>query len=278
MLNRHAIVLFLGLACLILLRSAPSSAYGALGTAFLVLVVGLLLDPGQPGARQGAAHILQGTGVAVLLLDGALRLQGGFGAVHLALAEVGIAVAVAGVVLELRLPYRSLKGAVLVQALGDLLFLAGLGVAALLRSKTPSTIGWVFIAIAGGLSLYAAVSNLVLQLGRLRNAQVGWRFRVLGVDSDGLQVKTPGGSAKIPWRWVQGVQRLDGRHLLLVLPSPLPNELKVAGLPVEELRTSEAPVAPDATPERYGFILHEQELGQPLTQAEALMRRHLPAT
>ncbi len=257
-----------------LLRAIPPAAFGPLGAAFVCLVIGLLLDAGQPGSpRTSAAHLLQAVGVALLAYDAALLIGAGRAAVHLALAELGIALAVLGVLIEMRVGYRSLKISIAVQALGDGLFLAGAAVAVAAADQRPSTAGWVFIGLAGLLSLYAAISNLVLQLGRLRNPQAGWRYRVLGIDDAGLRLKTPGAEARIAWGQIEAIKQLDA-HLLLVLPSPLPPELKASGLPFEELRTGEEALVPETAPppEKYGFILHEQELGRALPEAAALFR------
>lgn len=275
MLNRHAIVLFLGLAALTLVR--PVAPAGPLFAAFLVLVVGLLLDRGViEGLRSLVAHVLQATGVVLLLYEAVRLLRG---SPHLSLAEAGIAVAVLGTLLEMRSGFERLRMAVLVQSAGDVLFLAGCAVAAITATQRPSTIGWVFIALSGGLGLYAAITNLVLQISRLRNPQAGWRYRVLAVEPEGLRLKTPGAEAQIGWPHVEAVRRLDAKHLVLVLPSPLPPEVKAAGLPLEELREAPEAVIPELAPppERYGFVLHEQELGRPLGEAESLLRQFVPA-
>ncbi|MGQ0508508.1 MAG: hypothetical protein ACT4TC_24685 [Myxococcaceae bacterium] len=296
MLNRHAIVLFLGNAALLLVRpltaaggvlsSVPGVArflplpvYGALATGFLLTLVGLVLDDGKTGPRAQLAHLLQGAGVAFLILDAALLFPLGEPLLHLALAELGIGLAVLGVLVEMRAGYSRLRLAAGAQVLGDALYVAALIYGVLLRTGQPSTVGWVFIAIAGLLGLYAALSNLILQVARVRNPQAGWRFRVTGVDDVGMKVKTPSGEAQIAWRHVEAVQQLDARHLILVLPSPLPPEMSVAGLPMEELRTSTEGLVPETAPppERYGFVLHEQELGRSLKDAEQLLQTHAAA-
>ncbi|MFZ5472075.1 MAG: hypothetical protein ACOZIN_21810 [Myxococcota bacterium] len=278
MLNRHAIVLYLGLAALLLLRAPPGGSLATLGAAFIVLVGGLLLDAGEPGSpRTAAAHLLQATAVVMLLFTAVRHLViDGTSSLHLVLAEGGIAVASLGVLLEMRLSYAALRKGVAVQAAGDGLYLAAVGVSLVGRTETPSTIGWVFIAIAGLLGLYAAVTNLLLQFGRLKNPQAGWRFRVLELNETALRLKTPGGESRIELRHIESVKRLDERHLLLVLPSPLPPELKTSGLPFEELREGAEPVISETAPPpaRYGFILHEQELGRALTDAEAVLQKN----
>ncbi len=294
MLNRHAIVLFLGNAALLLLRPVaelsggllgvpllerllPMPIYGALVTGFLLTLVGLLLDDGQASTRAKLGQLLQGMGVAFLFTDALLLLPTGGKGFHLALAESGIAFAVLGVLVEMRGRYGVLRTAAGLQILGDLLYVAAFVFGLLGRRGEISAVGWTFIAIAGSLGLYAALSNLLLQLSRVRNPQAGWRYRVLRVSEQGLAVKTPQGEATIDWRHVQSVERIDGRHLILILPSPLPEEMKRTGLPVEELRLSEEELVPETAPppERYGFILHEQELGRPLAEAQALLQRSL---
>ena len=105
MLNRHTIVLFFGMACLVLLRAVPPSGLGPLGAAFIVLTVGLLLDPGLPGSRRTTgAHLLQATGAALVLYSALRLLADGSAGLHLALAELGIGCASLGVLAEMRLP------------------------------------------------------------------------------------------------------------------------------------------------------------------------------
>ena len=163
--------------------------------------------------------------------------------------------------------------------MGDALFCAGVVAALVGRTLQPSTLGWVFIAMAGLLSLYAAVSNVALQLSRLRDPQAGWRFRVLGETEAGLNLKTPGSQLQIGWRHVEAVKELDARHLLLVLPSPLPLELRAAGLPLEDLRESAEALVPELAPppEKFGFVLHEQELGRPICEAARSMSQRIVA-
>jgi hypothetical protein len=138
-------------------------------------------------------------------------------------------------------------------------------------------VGWVFVGIAGAVSLYAAVSNAVLQVARLRNPQAGWRFRVLEVGDQDLLLKTPGGTARLRWSHVRALKSLDARRVLLVLPSPLPEELAGAGLPLEELRQAAEAPPPGAAPppDAFGLVLHEQELGRPAAEAERLLARHV---
>jgi hypothetical protein len=277
-LNRHAIVLFLGIPAMVLLSAIPETAYGSSLAAFVVVLIGLLLDTGQPASfRTVVAHGLQATGVVLLSYDAMMALSAK--AFHLAFAEAGIGLAVAGVLAEMRLGYARLRLGVALQLLGDLVFLGGAAFAFTLRNQSPSTIGWVFIGIAGGLAIYAALSNFGLQLARLRDPQAGWRYRVLELEPAGLRLKTPGAEARIGWSEIEAVTRLDGRHLLLVLPAPLPGSLKASGLPFEELRANaEAPIPELAPPpEKYGFVLLEQELGRPLGEAEALLGQQLRA-
>jgi len=213
---------------------------------------------------------------ATVLLGGVVRsAAAGNSATHFALAQLGIGLTVAGLVLELELPYPRLKTAIVVQAFGDLLYLGAFASAISGRTQRPSAAGWVFIILIGALAIYAAFSNLVLQLKRLSNPQAGWRFRVVGQDERALRLVTPSGEIGIHWSEIEGVKRLNGRQLLLVLPSPLPEPLAGKGLPVEELRAEPSIVDPRIPPERYGLILHEQEIGLPLTDAESRLRAHL---
>ena len=267
MLNRHAIVLYLGVFALQVIGEWPDTAVG-FGWPFLALLVGLLLDQGSERARrQLLAHGVQAIGVAGFLAGGALSLAGA--RPDIGLAVLGIGVISLGVLAEQRVAYRRLKAAIAVHALGDLLFLAGFCIAPHFLKPNVRAVGWVFVAIASVLSLYAVIANVVLQIGRLRNLQAGWRFRVLGLEPDAMRVKTPSGEARVPWKLVEEARALDGRHLLLVLPSPLPAALKAAGLPLEELRQAAEATAGEGgpPPEKYGFILHEQELGRPVSAA-----------
>ncbi len=292
MLNRHAIVLFLGLAAMLPLRGVPedvafesgslrelfstwrSVRFFGLLPALVTLLLGLLLDTGEPARpRTRLGHLLQLGGIALLAIEAVPDFVAGWSGLHLALGELGIALAAAGVLAEMYVPLSRLKAAAAVQVVGDVAFLAGLAVAFFDRLEQPRVVGWVFVALFGGLSVYAAVRNVALQLGRMRDPQHGWRFRVLEVTPEGIRLRTPGGEQQIPRRHVEAVTRLDARHLLLVLPSPLPPELEKSDLPFEELRQS-ADALHQGTPDRYGFILHEQELGRAVDDAErALMAR-----
>jgi hypothetical protein len=196
---------------------------------------------------------------------------------HLILAASGIAFAVLGVWLEIRIGFRALRAAVAIQAVGDLFYLSALAVAFWGRNQSPSTVGWTFIALAGLLSLYAAVYNLALQLRRLRHPQAGWRYRLMGSDGRGLRLKTPDGEALIAWSHLEAIRQLDPRHLILILPAPLPPEIAARSLPLEQLQR-EVGGLPDRPPDRYGLILHEQELGAPLSIAEASIKAHLPSS
>ena len=73
------------------------------------------------------------------------------------------------------------------------------------------------------------------------------------------------------------VQRIDGRHLILVLPSPLPPELASSGLPLDELRRRTPLAQEGSPPDQYGLILHEQEIGFALPEAERAFRGQLSA-
>ncbi len=276
MLNRHAIVLFLGLAAILSLLPSPAATYGLTAGGFLVVLIGLLWDPGEPGARAKAAHAIQALGIAAVMVDAVGTVASSPPA---ALAELGIALAVLGVLFEMIVGYGALRLGIAIQGLGDALYALAFALAVLRRTHAPSASGWVFIALAGALSLFAALYNLRLQIQRLRHPTAGWRYRVVSVDSSGLRLKTPAGEAGIAWEHVRAVERLDGRHLILIFPSPLPAELQRTQLPFEQLRHS----APDAgppeasVPDRYGFILHEQEVGRSLPDAESELRMRLAA-
>ncbi len=269
MLNRHAIVLFLGTAAILALVPVAPVAYALTGISFLVMMVGLLLDVDQPGARAAAGRLLQAAGV--LLAFGAAFSARSWP--MLALAEAGIALAVLGVLLEMVIGYGALRLAAAVHASGDAMYLLGFALALLERPRVPSSRGWVFIALAGGISLFAAFYNLQLQLRRVRNLQAGWRYRVLSATGRMLRLSTPSGEAQVAWSDVKAVEQLDGRHLILLLPAPLPPQLVNSGLPLDELKRADA-ISRDADPEtQYGVILHEQEIGRALPQAEAEFRR-----
>lgn len=277
MLNRHAIVLNLGLGVTFVLAGAPEPGLRWMGLGILLSVVGLLLDDGQSPLRVAAGHLLSLQGAAMLALAAVRQLLAG-APWPLPAAGLGIGLALAGVLLEMRLPYATLRAAVAVQAVGDAVFAAGFAGGVLGRELAPSLVGWVGIGLAGAISLYAAGANLVLQLARLRDAGAGWRYRVLGVGEGGLSLRTPDGPVNVQWGHVQGMRPLGGRHLLLVLPSPLPEELARASLPVEELRESVEAQGPEApAPERYALVLHEQELGAPVPEAEARLRPFVAA-
>jgi len=275
LLNRHAIVLLVGNAALTLLRPFPAASYGLLGAGLLLVGLALLLDNGEPGMRSHLSHAMALLGATALLGAVVRSVAAGNSAIHFALAQVGICLAVAGLVLELELPYPQLKMAIVVQAFGDLLYLGAFASAISQRTQRPSAAGWVFIVLIGALGFYAAFSNLVLQLKRVRNPQAGWRFRVIGEDVGALRLVTPSGEIGIRWSEIESIRRLNGRQLLLVLPSPLPEPLADKGLPVEELRTEPGIVDPRTPPERYGLILHEQEIGLALGDAESRLSAHL---
>jgi hypothetical protein len=276
-LNRHAIVLFLGNAAMLLVHPPPTRAIVPLGGWFLLLLVGLLLDNGEPRPRTSLGHLLQLGGVLALAVDVALLLPEGQQVLPLALGEIGISLAAVGVLVEMRAPYSALRAAVAIQVVGDLSFVVAFALCLLERTLTPSVPGWIFVGIAGVVSLYAAVSNVVLQLARLRNPQAGWRFRVLEVGDQDLLLKTPDGTARVRWNDIRALKALDARRVLLVLPSPLPDALARAGLPLEELRQSaEAPPPGEAPPpDAFGLVLHEQELGRPAAEAERLLAAHI---
>jgi hypothetical protein len=251
-----------------------------MGPGLLGALVGLLLDDGLSPRRVMLGHLSELYGGAVLALAAVRQLWAGVGWA-LPATELGIALALFGVLLEMRLPYARLRVAVAVHALGDVLFVAGFGGGVLGRQLHPSLVGWVGIAIAAAVSLYAALVNLGLQAFRLKDVRAGWRYRVLEVGADGLTLKALKGSVRVPWNAVQGMHALDARHLALVLPSPLPEEIERAGLPVEELRESDeelAPGTPAAAPVKYALVLHEQELGATIPDAEARLRPFIRAS
>lgn len=274
MLNRHAIVLTLGLGVVFVLVGAPEVGLSWMGPGVLGAVVGLLLDDGLSPRRVLAGHLFQLYGAAMLVLAAVRQVVAGV-AWPLPVMELGIALALFGVLLEMRLPYARLRAAVAVHVLGDALFVAGFAGGVLGRELHPSLVGWVGVGIAAAVSLYAALVNLGLQALRLRDVRAGWRYRVLEVGADGLTLRTLGAPVMVQWTHVQGMRALDARHLVLVLPSPLPEELRKARLPVEELRESEieeAPGADPSAPARYALVLHEQELGSTIPEAEARLR------
>lgn len=278
MLNRHAIVLNLGLGVVFVLVGAPEIGLSWMGLAVLASVVGLLLDDGLSPRRVTVGHVLQLYAAAVLAFAAVRQLVNGVDW-PLPLAELGISFALLGLLLEMRLPYARLRLAVAVHGLGDALFVAGFVGGVVGRHLAPSLVGWVGIAIAGLVSCYAALVNLGLQASRLRDRKAGWRYRVLEVGADGLTLKTLDGSVMVQWTHVQGLRPLDARHLVMVLPSPLPPELVRAELPVEELRESEEPPgAEPSPPARYALVLHEQELGAPIPDAEARLRPFVAAS
>ena len=272
MLNRHAIVLNLGLGVTFVLAGAPEVGLSWMGLGILLSVVGLLLDDGLGPWRVAAGHLVSLYGAVMLALAAARQLFSGV-PWSLPAAALGIGLALLGVLLEMRLAYARLRVAVAVQALGDALFAAGFAGGVLGRELAPSLVGWVGIGLAGVISLYAAGANFLLQLARLRDAGAGWRYRVLGVGEGGLSLRTPGGPVVVQWAHIQGMRSLGARQLLLVLPSPLPEELARADLPVEELRESDRAQQPEVSaPDRYALVLHEQELGGPVPEAEARLR------
>lgn len=279
MLNRHAIVLVLGLGVVFVLAGAPEVGLSWMGLGILASLVGLLLDDGLTPLRMTLGHLLELYGGAVFIAAAARQLAAGV-PWSLPAAGLGIGLTLLGVLLEMRLPYARLRAAIAVQALGDAVFAAGFIGGVLGRQLAPSLVGWVGIGIAGAVSLYAAAVNLALQLSRLRDPRAGWRYRVLEIGADGLTLRTLGEPVMVRWGHVQGMRPLDARHLLLVLPSPLPEELAKAGLPVEELRESDAEPAPGAEaapPAKYALVLHEQELGAPIPDAEARLRPFVAA-
>jgi hypothetical protein len=266
-LNRHPIVLFLGTAALLSLAPLPARVYTLTGAAFLLILVGLLLDPGLPGARASIGHLLQAVGVVFAWADVASSAAW---SLSFALAQAGVALAVMGILFEMRVGFGAVRLAIGLQACGDALYVAGFAAAVIARAKTPSGVGWAYLSLSGAVSLFAAFYNLSLQIRRLADLQTGWRYRVRRLDASGLSLKTPAGETRIDWGWVSAVQRLDGRHLIIVLPSPLPFELASSGLPLDELRRgSEVKGAEEGVaPEQYGLILHEQEIGRALPDAE----------
>ncbi len=269
MLNRHAIVLLLGNAALSLLRPYPAASYSLLGAGLLLVGVSLLLDNGEPGFRSRMSHAIGLIGGAALLAAVVRSTRAGQLPLHFLLAQLGVCLAVVGLVLELELAYGRLRAAVSIQAVGDALYLGAFGSAISDRAQIPSRAGWIFIGLIGSVAVYAAFSNLVLQLKRLKNPQAGWRFRVIGQDAQALRLGTPAGEVGIDWSDVEAIRRLDRRQLVLVLPSPLPDLLARKALPLEELRADPGVADPSVAPERYGLVLHEQEIGLPLAEAEA---------
>lgn len=277
MLNRHAIVLFLGVAGIVLLSSSAMTPAAvrpasALGLAFILLIVGLFLDEGTHSLRSLGSRLLQASAAACLLVAAAGHLQGQ-ATVPLGLAELGILLTSVGVLLELMLSLRWLKMAVAVHALGDLVFVVAAVLAATARNAVPSKIGWVFIALVGSLSLYAAASNLILQLARLRRVSAGWRFSVTKFEPS-LQLRTPRGLIELPRTLIESVSPLDARQLLIVLGSSLPGDLTRSGLPVEELVSKPGDGEGRKDSKRLGIVFHEQELGFPVAIARRKIQRH----
>ncbi|HEX4803279.1 MAG TPA: hypothetical protein VFV14_07190 [Myxococcaceae bacterium] len=270
MLNRHAIVLFLGSAAILTVAPASRAAYELTALSDLLILVGLLLDVDYASTRAAAARVLQAVGV-VLAFGAAVAAAPSSPA--LALAEAGIALAVLGVLLEMVVGYGALRAAVASQGLGDALYIAGFTWAIAIRGRAPSLRGWVFIALVGAISVFAAAYNLQLQLRRLRNLQAGWRYRVLSASGPLLRLGTPSGEAQIPWSDVRAVERFDGRHLALFLPNPLPTQLVHSALPVDELKRREPARSESPEPVQFAVILHEQEIGRALPQAEQEFRQ-----
>ena len=270
MLNRHAIVLFLGSAAILTVAPASRAAYELSALSDLLILVGLLLDVDYSSIKAAAARVLQAVGV---VLGFAAAVAAAPSSPALALAEAGIAFAVLGVLLEMVMGYGALRAAVASQGLGDAVYIAGFTWAIAIRGQAPSLRGWVFIALVGAISVFAAAYNLQLQLRRLRNLQAGWRYRVLSAGGPLLRLGTPSGEAQIPWSDVRAVERFDGRHLALFLPNPLPTQLADSALPVDELKRREPASRESLEPVQFAVILHEQEIGRALPQAEMEFRR-----
>jgi hypothetical protein len=265
LLNRHAIVLLFGMTALFLLRGFPPS-FTVWGAAFAAAVAGLFLDSGrQEDFRSQLGQLLQALAMVALAVEGILWSQLGWGSAHLWLSSFGVSLCLLGLLLEMRTDYRWLRFSVCIHAAGDALFLLAAAVGFLGREGVPSASGWVFIALAGGLGVYAASVNLALQLSRALNLKAGWRLRVFSWGREELVLSRGKSKISVPWAQVEAVTSLDGRHLVLVLPSPPPVALVEGGLPLDELRADE--VSP---PQKYGLTLHEQEVGMPVLRARAL--------
>ena len=122
MLNRHAIVLFLGSAAILTVAPASRAAYELTALSDLLILVGLLLDVDYASTRAAAGRVFQAVGVVLAF---AAAIAAAPSSPALALAEAGIAFAVLGVLLEMVVGYGALRAAVASQALGDAVYVAG---------------------------------------------------------------------------------------------------------------------------------------------------------
>ena len=191
--------------------------------------------------------------VLALGMAGVISLQPPMWTVWVLFGLVAVFV-LAGQGIERWLPFERAPLGFALHAFGDALYLCSLAVWIGLRTATPSPAGTVFTLLVLLLATGATVVNLNLQLGRLGDVRHGWRFSLDKVDAGGIVLRTPRGNRSIPWKMVRVVERVDQRQAVILVDDPIPRELLDADIPWEE-----------ASPSGKALILHEQELGKPVS-------------